>query len=115
MLFNLNTFTLTAAPVTLKEGLAILERDQYRCRYCGLDGNENLENALAMSVDFVMPRARKGKKDPANLVACCRTCNTIKGKRVYKTLDEAKAYVMARRGELKKTWEARSARPAGKL
>jgi len=115
MLFNLNTFTLTAAPVTLKEGLAILERDQYRCRYCGLDGNANFENALAMSVDFVLPRARKGKKDPDNLVACCRTCNTIKGKRVYKSLDEAKAYVMARRGELKKTWEARSARPAAKL
>jgi 5-methylcytosine-specific restriction endonuclease McrA len=115
MLFNLNTFTLTAAPVTLKEGLAILERDQYRCRYCGLDGNANFENALAMSVDFVLPRARKGKKDPANLVACCRTCNTIKGKRVYKSLDEAKAYVMARRGELKKTWEARAARPAAKL
>ena len=115
MLFNLNTFTLTAAPVTLKEGLEILERDQYRCRYCGLDGNANFENALAMSVDFVLPRARKGKKDPANLVACCRTCNTIKGKRVYKSLDEAKAYVMARRGELKKTWEARSARPAAKL
>jgi 5-methylcytosine-specific restriction endonuclease McrA len=114
MLFNLNTFTLTAAPVTLKEGLEILERDQYRCRYCGLDGNANFENALAMSVDFVLPRARKGKKDPANLVACCRTCNTIKGKRVYKSLDEAKAYVMARRGELKKTWEARSARPAAK-
>jgi 5-methylcytosine-specific restriction endonuclease McrA len=114
MLFNLNTFTLTAAPVTLKEGLEILERDQYRCRYCGLDGNANFENALAMSVDFVLPRARKGKKDPANLVACCRTCNTIKGKRVYKSRDEAKAYVMARRGELKKTWEARSARPAAK-
>jgi 5-methylcytosine-specific restriction endonuclease McrA len=115
MLFNLTSFTLTAAPVTLKEGLAILERDQYRCRYCGLDGNANFENALAMSVDFVMPRARQGKKDPANLVACCRTCNTIKGKRVYKSLDEAKAYVMARRGELKKTWEARAARPATKL
>ena len=115
MLFNLNTFTLTAAPVTLKEGLEILERDQYRCRYCGLDGNANFENALAMSVDFVLPRARKGKKDPDNLVACCRTCNTIKGKRVYKSLDEVKAYVMARRGELKKTWEARSARPAAKL
>ena len=115
MLFNLTTFTLTAAPVTLKEGLAILERDQYRCRYCGLDGNSNFENALAMSVDFVKPRAHKGKKDPANLVACCRTCNTIKGKRVYRSLDEAKAYVMARRGELKKTWEARAPLPLGKL
>lgn len=114
MLFNLNTFTLTAAPVTLKEGLEILERDQYRCRYCGLDGNESFENALAMSVDFVMPRARKGKKDPQNLVACCRTCNTIKGKRVYKNFEDAKTHVMARRAELRKTWEERSKHRAGK-
>src|SRR6202042_2982527 len=109
MLFDLTTFTLTAAPVTLKEGLAILERDQYRCRYCGLDGNANFENALAMSVDFVMPRARKGKKDPANLVACCRSCNLIKGTRVYRNFDDAKAYVLARRDVLGKAWEARKA------
>ncbi len=114
MLFNLTTFTLTAAPVTLKEGLEILERDQYRCRYCGLDGNANFENALAMSVDFVMPRARKGKKDPQNLVACCRTCNTIKGKRVYKNFEDAKTNVLARRAELRKAWEEKTKRPVAK-
>jgi len=114
MLFNLNTFTLTAAPVTVKEGLEILERDNYRCRYCGLDGNANFENALAMSVDFVMPRARKGKKDPANLVACCRTCNTIKGKKVYKNFEDAKTQVLARRAELRKTWEEKGRQRAGK-
>jgi hypothetical protein len=60
MPFNFHAFTLTAAPVSLQEGLKILERDNYRCQYCGLDGNANFENALEMSVDFVMPRARKG-------------------------------------------------------
>src|SRR5271170_8352536 len=114
MLFNLTTFTLTAAPVTLKEGLAILERDQYRCRYCGLDGNANFENALAMSVDFVKPRAHKGKKDPANLVACCRTCNTIKGKRVYKNFEEAKKFVLAQRETLRRTWDGQHARAAAR-
>src|SRR5437899_5706820 len=62
MPLDLTTFTLVDKPVTLQEGLRILERDQFRCRYCGLDGMANFENALVMSVDFVVPRARKGKK-----------------------------------------------------
>ena len=110
MPLDLTTLTVVDRPVTLEEGLKILERDQYRCRYCGLDGKASFENALVMSVDFVVPRAKKGKKDPQNLVACCRPCNMIKGTRVYRDLDEAKAYVLARRGELRQAWEAKTAR-----
>ena len=110
MPFDLSTFTLVDRPVTLEEGLKVLERDDYRCRYCGLDGRASFENALMMSVDFVVPRARKGKKDPANLVACCRPCNTIKGKRMYRSLDEAKTHVLARREELRQSWESKTAR-----
>jgi HNH endonuclease len=77
---DITTFTLVDRPVTFQEGLKILERDGYRCRYCGLDGKASFENALLMTVDFVVPRARKGKKDPANLVACCWPCNAIKAK-----------------------------------
>ncbi len=111
MPLDLTTLTLVAKPVTLEEGLDILERDQYRCQYCGLDGMASFENALAMSVDFVVPRARKGKKDPRNLVACCRSCNMIKGRRVYRSFDEAKSYVLARREELSKAWEAKKLAP----
>ena len=109
MPLDLTTFTLVDKPVTLQEGLRILERDQFRCQYCGLDGMASFENALVMSVDFVVPRARKGKKDPRNLVACCRPCNTIKGRRVYGSFEEAKAYVLARRQELRKAWETKTA------
>jgi len=111
MPLNLTTLTLVAKPVSLEEGLRILERDQYRCQYCGLDGLASFENALAMSVDFVVPRARKGKKDPQNLVACCRSCNMIKGTRIYHGFDEAKTYVLARREELRKSWEAKKLQP----
>jgi HNH endonuclease len=111
MPLDLTTLTLVERPVTREEGLRILERDQYRCQYCGLDGMASFENALAMSVDFVVPRARKGKKDPLNLVACCRSCNMIKGTRVYRSIEEAKAYVLARREELCKAWETRKAVP----
>jgi 5-methylcytosine-specific restriction endonuclease McrA len=110
MPLDLTTLTLVAKPVTLDEGTKVLERDRYRCRYCGLDWMASFENALIMSVDFVVPRARKGKKDPSNLVACCRPCNMIKGRRVYGSFEEAKAYVLARREDLRKAWELKSGR-----
>jgi hypothetical protein len=111
MPLDLATLTLVAKPVTLDEGVRVLERDKYRCRYCGLDGTASFENALIMSVDFVVPRAHKGKKDPSNLVACCRPCNMIKGRRVYGSLEEARTYVLARREDLRKAWELKRGRP----
>ncbi len=109
MPLDLMTLSLVSQPVTVQEGVRILERDQYRCQYCGLDGMTSFDNALAMSVDFVVPRARKGKKDPRNLVACCRACNMIKGRRVYSNFEEAKKYVLERREVLRKAWETRNA------
>jgi hypothetical protein len=97
MPFSIMTLSRVDMPVSQAEGLKILERDEFCCKYCGLDGRASFENALIMSVDFVVPRAHKGKKDPANLVACCRPCNMIKGKRVYKNFEDAKKYVLAAR------------------
>jgi 5-methylcytosine-specific restriction endonuclease McrA len=114
MPLDITTFTLVDKPTTLKESLAILERDDYRCQYCGLDGRASFENALVMRVDFVVPRAKKGKKDPQNLVACCGPCNTIKGTRLYKSFEDAKAHVLVGREELRKAWEAKQARPAAR-
>jgi 5-methylcytosine-specific restriction endonuclease McrA len=94
-----------AKPLSSKEGHTILQRDHYRCQYCGLDGKNNFENSLVMTVDFIHPRARKGVKSPDNLVAACRPCNTIKGQRTFKNFEDAKAYVLKRRAELHKTWE----------
>ena len=99
-----------AKALTLEEGHRILERDRYRCQYCGLDGMSSFENSLVMSVDFVLPRARKGKKHSDNLVAACRACNLIKGAKVFKSLDEAKTHVLQRRSELHKEWESKMAR-----
>lgn len=102
--------TRLAKPLTWDEGLKILERDRFRCQYCGLDGASSFENSLIMSVDFVIPRARKGKKDPHNLIAACRPCNLIKGNHVFKDFEEAKAYVLRRREELRKEWEESAAK-----
>jgi len=99
-----------AKPLTSKEGHGILERDRYRCQYCGLDGMANFENSLVMTVDFVLPRSRKGGKKPDNLVAACRACNVIKGHRVFNNFEDAKAYVLKRRAELRAEWETDTAR-----
>jgi hypothetical protein len=112
MPLDLMTLSFLDRPVTKREGMEILKRDQYRCQYCGLDGSASFENALAMSVDFVIPRARKGKKDPSNLVACCRPCNMIKGTRIYRNFEEAKEYVLKRRKELRRAWEGTENPPA---
>jgi 5-methylcytosine-specific restriction endonuclease McrA len=114
MPLSLVSLSLVDSPVTMEEGRKILERDNYVCRYCGLDGRASFENALVMRVDFVIPRAHKGKKNPDNLVACCTPCNTIKGTRVYANFEEAKAYVQARREELRKAWETKTARSMSK-
>ena len=104
-----------AKPLTSEEGRRILERDHYRCQYCGLDGNASFENSLVMTVDFVHPRAHKGKKDPSNLITACRPCNVIKGHRIFRDMEHAKAYVLTRREQLQKEWESRhkTARAAG--
>jgi len=110
MPISLLSLSLVDAPVTVEEGRKILERDNYVCQYCGLDGRASFENALVMRVDFVVPRARKGKKDPGNLVACCTPCNTIKGTKVYANFEAAKAHVQGKREEMRKAWEAKTAR-----
>ncbi len=115
MAFNILTLSRVATPLTRAEGRKILKRDHFRCRYCGLDGKASFENALVMSVDFVVPRAHKGKKDPANLVACCRPCNMIKGTRLYKNFDEAKECVLRRREELRRAWEAQYLQPDSRV
>jgi 5-methylcytosine-specific restriction endonuclease McrA len=114
MPLSLTSLSLVDSPVTLEEGQKILERDDFVCQYCGLNGRASFENALVMRVDFIVPRAHKGKKDARNLVACCTPCNTIKGTRVYASFDEAKAHVLARREELRKIWELNRARPLTK-
>ena len=114
MPLNLVSLSLVDSPVTVEEGRKILERDNYVCQYCGLDGRASFENALIMRVDFVVPRARKGKKNPENLVACCSPFNTIKGTKVYASFADAKAQVLARREDLRKAWQDKTARPKGK-
>ena len=66
-----------------------------------------------MTGDFITPRARKGEKDPANLIAACRPCNLLKGHRVFASFEEAKAHVLKRRDELRNEWKGTVTRLRG--
>jgi 5-methylcytosine-specific restriction endonuclease McrA len=79
--------------------LQVLKRDQFKCYYCGLDGQHNFENWLILTIDHVHPHAKGGARNMENLVTACQPCNLIKGKRVFKSLQEAKDYVLAKREE----------------
>lgn len=55
----------------------ILERDGFKCFYCGTKGGSEAE----LQVDHKISVNDGGTNDPENLVACCAKCNGGKGKR----------------------------------
>lgn len=59
---------------------AAFSRDQYRCRYCGVNG-------VRLEADHILPVARGGASVLENLATACKPCNRSKG---AKTLDEWK-------------------------
>jgi len=56
---------------------SIFARDNHTCQYCG-------RSDVPLTIDHVVPRARKGGTDWANLVTCCIKCNNLKGDRAPK-------------------------------
>ena len=103
-----------ATHISTPEALKIFERDQYRCRYCGLDGKASFENWLGMTVDFLHPRKRGGRKHHENLVTACQPCNTIKGSKKFKSFEEAHDYVLKRREEWRNTYRQQALHQAAK-
>lgn len=51
--------------------LAIIDRDDGRCVYCG--------SRKHLSLDHLRPRSRAGNNLPKNLVTACLTCNKTRG------------------------------------
>jgi len=54
----------------------IFVRDKCRCQYCG-----KIFSKDDLTLDHVLPKAKKGKTEWNNIVACCIMCNRKKGGR----------------------------------
>ena len=75
----------------------ILKRDGFACRYCGVTAV-----AAPLHVDHVVPEAKGGTDDPANLVTACRDCNLGKSDR---SLDESRLAASITADELREQAE----------
>ena len=61
----------------------VLERDCFRCRYCG----RSADSGAVLHVDHVHPKAKGGEWSMNNLITACRECNLGKGDRILKHRD----------------------------
>ena len=51
----------------------ILNRDNYRCRICGADPDDNAH--VALEIHHIKPWAEGGITEPQNLITLCKTCH----------------------------------------
>ncbi len=72
--------------VRAKRRFSVLERDGFRCVYCGKSAFDGVCLSVAFHEDHVYPRSLGGSDGYDNLVSCCSDCNIGKGNRVLKRL-----------------------------
>jgi hypothetical protein len=57
--------------ISLKQRYSVLKRDKFRCRICG----NSADNGATLEIDHVVPVAKGGTNDFANLQTLCFECN----------------------------------------
>jgi hypothetical protein len=60
--------------ISKRRRFLVLQRDGFRCRYCGLRSPE-----AVLEVDHITAVANGGRDDFDNLITSCRDCNRGKG------------------------------------
>lgn len=63
-----------------KKRFKVLERDNFRCQYCGKNGKD-----VSLEVDHIIPKAKGWTDDFDNLITCCRECNIWKWNEIVGT------------------------------
>ena len=72
----------------------VMRRDEFTCRYCGMNMREELDQ---ITVDHVNPFCTGGNNDVENLACCCRTCNSIGNDLVFNDFWAKREYIRKRR------------------
>lgn len=68
-------YRATHQPAYLKIRFAVLERDGFRCVYCGLTPQDD----VVLQIDHVYPKAKGGENTMENFATACNYCNLGKG------------------------------------
>lgn len=71
-------------PISKRQRWQILERDGFKCRYCGRGGDE-----VRLEIDHMKPVAGGGCNCTSNLVTACFECNRGKGVSVIGSLGKS--------------------------
>lgn len=65
--------------ITPERRQAIYERDNFKCLYC-----DDLVEFKNRTIDHIKPQTSGGKHNSDNLGLCCRSCNSIKGRKTIR-------------------------------
>ena len=52
------------------------KRDNFKCRYCGLNGTQSFANWLSLSWDHLLPKRSPNRDNLDYIVTACMFCNT---------------------------------------
>lgn len=87
-------------------------RDKFKCQYCEHDGLASPENWRYTTVDHFIPKTQGGTNDLDNLKTSCSYCNSLKGDKLFSSVEEVRDYIKKRKVEdaelvvkLRKTFE----------
>ena len=63
--------------IPLKLRLKVLQRDNFKCVYCG--ASPATDPNIQLHIDHIVPFSKGGKSEPSNLQTLCQNCNWGKG------------------------------------
>lgn len=70
----------------------ILARDNYTCRYCGLDGRASFSNWLVLSEDHLLPKGHPNRDKEEFRVASCLFCNAADNRYLERAMQEGVSF-----------------------
>lgn len=68
---------MTNDPAWATGGEAVYKRDQWVCRYCGLDGKQSFGAWQSLSWDHLLPRGHQQRDAVEFIVTACAPCNMM--------------------------------------
>jgi hypothetical protein len=103
---------------------AVHKRDQFKCRYCGVDGTRLFDTWLSLSWDHLLPIGHPNRDNPEFIVTACNFCNVadnqyfvhaeqrglkFDGLSRDELVAQRKPYVMRTRQSYREFWELKVA------